>query len=205
MAALLSALPVQAEYKWIGDPPGWHRHQQIDYGASPRFVYPPPERKSEQQDPDNTPELKEAWNLWHKRVAEAVYVRFDGVADRAFSFPQPLACAVTYTVTREKQITDIRLTRKSNNAVFDSVVMMALKSMNGSPLLEFPAGSKRLSVEKTATFNKNSIICDPPSFKYDSTMPGEDRMIRDILEAKSKGKNAEQDPADGNREPISEE
>lgn len=115
----------------------------------------PPMQHGQANDPDNSQQMQVQWEMWHRRVAEAIFVRFDGVAQRAFANSRPIACHAAYTVTRDKQITNVRLLQKSNNIVFNSMLLMVLKSMNGNPILEFPPGSRRQSVEKTGTFSRN--------------------------------------------------
>ena len=115
----------------------------------------PPMQHGQANDPDSSQQMQVQWELWHRRVAEAIFVRFDGVAQRAFANSRPIACHAAYTVTRDKQITNVRLLQKSNNIVFNSMLLMVLKSMNGNPILEFPPGSRRQFVEKTGTFSRN--------------------------------------------------
>jgi hypothetical protein len=114
-----------------------------------------PMQQGHANDPDNSQQMQVQWELWHRRVAEAIFVRFDGVAQRAFANSRPIACHAAYTVTRDKQIVNVRLLQKSNNIVFNSMLLMVLKSMNGNPILEFPPGSRRQFVEKTGTFSRN--------------------------------------------------
>jgi hypothetical protein len=119
-------------------------------------------------DPDNSQHMQIQWEMWHRRVAEAISLRFNGIAQRAFAQSRPIACQAAYTVTRNKQIVNVRLLHKSNNIVYNSMVLMVLKSMNGNSVLEFPSGSKRESAEKTGEFDfhgsvtKDGTICDPP-------------------------------------------
>jgi hypothetical protein len=115
----------------------------------------PPMQHGQANDPDNSQQMQIQWELWHRRVAEAIFVRFDGLASRAFANSRPIACHAAYTVTRDKQIVNVRLLQKSNNIVFNSMLLMVLKSMNGNPILEFPPGSRRQFVEKTGTFSRN--------------------------------------------------
>lgn len=123
----------------------------------------PPMQQGSAQDPDNSQHMQIQWEMWHRRVAEAIFVRFDGVAQRAFAQSRPIACQAAYTVTRDKQIVNVRLLHKSNNIVFNSMLLMVLKSMNGNPILDFPPGSRRQSVEKTGTFSRN---CGVQGFKF---------------------------------------
>jgi len=114
-----------------------------------------PMQQGHANDPDSSQHMQVQWELWHRRVAEAIFVRFDGLASRAFATSRPIACHAAYTVSRDKQITNVRLLQKSNNIVFNSMLLMVLKSMNGNPILEFPPGSRRQFVEKTGTFSRN--------------------------------------------------
>ncbi len=146
-------------------------------GATDAFETQEP-RSSTTNDPDDSQELRSAWQLWHRRVDEAVFVRFDGVAQRAFANSRPFSCEAAYTVTHDRQIINVRLLKKSHNIVYNSMLLMVLKSMNGNPLLEFPSGSKREFVEKTGVFTRNCGICDPPC-------ETEDQAIRNMLNERS--------------------
>ena len=109
-----------------------------------------------QADPDNTPALQLAWDQWHKRVATAIYERFNSMAQLAFAFSQPLACYVTYTVTRDGRITNVQLQQKSNNVAFNVMVMTVIGSISGqTDLLAFPPGSQRNFVSKAGMFTQN--------------------------------------------------
>ncbi len=69
-----------------------------------------------------------------------------------------LTCQASYIITREKRIVNVRFLHKSNNIVFNSMLLMVLKSMNGNSALEYPTGSKRQNVEVSGTFSRNSDI-----------------------------------------------
>ncbi len=109
------------------------------------------------------PQMKLAWDQWHKRVAGAIYSRFNGLATTAFKQSQPMACEVAYTVTRDRKIQNIQLIQKSPNIVFNTMVYGVVKSMNGDPLLDFPQGSARQTVDKSGTFLWNYKV---QGFKY---------------------------------------
>ncbi len=123
----------------------------------------PPAAAQNPNDPDNSQHMQIQWELWHRRVAEAIFVRFDALAQQAFPHSRPIACQAAYTVTRDKQITSVKLLQKSPNIVFNGMLLMVLKSMNGNPILEFPPGSRRQVVEKTGTFSRNFGV---QGFKY---------------------------------------
>lgn len=114
-------------------------------------------------DPDSSQQMQLQWDEWHKRVAESIFVRFDAYAQKAFAVSRPLACQAAYTVTRDRQITNVRVLQKSPNVVFNTMLLLVLKSMNGNPILEFPPGSRRMSVEKSGTFSRN---CGVQGFKF---------------------------------------
>jgi len=109
------------------------------------------------------PQMKLAWDQWHKRVAGAIYSRFNGLATTAFKQSQPMACEVAYTVTRDRKIQNIQLIQKSPNIVFNTMVYGVVKSMNGDPMLDFPQGSARQTVDKSGTFLWNYKV---QGFKY---------------------------------------
>lgn len=112
----------------------------------------------------DSPEMDIAWNEWHKRVAQAVYIRFNNMAKMAFPQSRPLSCQITYTVTRDGQIVNCRSLQGSGDRTFDSMVLQVVASLNGSALLQFPQGSRRQQVEKLAGFEHN--FGDPKGFKY---------------------------------------
>ncbi|MBX9692866.1 MAG: TonB C-terminal domain-containing protein [Cyanobacteria bacterium] len=116
----------------------------------------PPARPADPNDPDSSQQMKLLWDIWHQRVAEQIFLRFDGVAQKAFPNSRPLICQAAYTVTNSGQITNIRLLRTSPNILYNSSLLVVLKSMNGNPILQFPPGSRRQSVEKTGTFMRNT-------------------------------------------------
>ena len=129
--------------------------------ATNQFV---PAQQGNLNDPDAAnPAMQLAWDAWHKRVAQEIYMRFNALAQRAFQRSKPLACQVAYTVTKDGQITNIRILRKSSNLIFNSMMFMVLKSMNGNPVLCFPPGSSRSFVEKGGTFSWNYGV---QGFKY---------------------------------------
>jgi|AGTN01.2.fsa_nt_gi hypothetical protein len=113
----------------------------------------PPKQPS--NDPDAaSPELQVAWDIWHKNVAMQIYQRFDAIAQKFFH-GRPLACQVAYTVTRDGRIINVRMLQKSPNIMFNSSLLLVINSMRGNPVLQFPMGSRRGVVEKTATFTRN--------------------------------------------------
>ncbi|MGD9684920.1 MAG: hypothetical protein AB7W16_27450 [Candidatus Obscuribacterales bacterium] len=115
-------------------------------------------------DPDSSHEMQLAWDQWHRRVAEGIYFKFNALAKTAFARNRSkLCCQVAYTVTRNHQVGNIIMIRKSPNLIFNTMVYAVVKSMNGNPILEFPMGSRRMSVDKTGTFLWNFQV---DGFKY---------------------------------------
>jgi hypothetical protein len=112
--------------------------------------------EADQADPDKSPELQLAWDQWHRRVANAVYERYNAMAQMAFKYSRPLGVYVTYVVTRDGQITDVKLQQKSPNVAYNTLIILVIKSLSGQKaLLQFPQGSKRFSVDKGGTFTQN--------------------------------------------------
>ena len=115
-------------------------------------------------DPDSSPALQLAWDQWHRRVAQAIYERFNSMAQLAFRFSTPLSCYVTYTITRDGRIVNAQLQQKSPNVAFNTLVLMVVSSMSGqTAILAFPPGSQRSFVSKAGMFTQN---CGVQGFKY---------------------------------------
>lgn len=120
--------------------------------------YETPNNMQGQQQPfsEETGAMQLAWDEWHKRVANEIYNRFNFLAKFAFRNSPPLICKVSYVVTNNGQITNLQMPQKSTNPLFNIVVLQAVKSLNGNmQLLTFPQGSRRLFVQKYATFSQN--------------------------------------------------
>lgn len=115
----------------------------------------PPRQMGNPNDPDNAPDMQLAWDMWHKRVAEAVYVRFNSLATMAFKHSKPLECQVCYSVTRDGRIVNARILQGSSSIMFNTMLVGVINSLNGNPILQFPPGSRRQFVEKGGTFQHN--------------------------------------------------
>jgi hypothetical protein len=127
--------------------------QQPAMSPNQNMLNVPPKQPS--NDPDAaSPELQVAWDIWHKNVAMQIYQRFDGIAQKFFH-GRPLACQVAYAVTRDGRVINVRMLQKSPNIMFNSSLLLVINSMRGNPVLQFPMGSRRQVVEKTATFTRN--------------------------------------------------
>ncbi len=94
-----------------------------------------------------------AWSEWHQKVEEQISRRFNKLAKEQSLPPSNTSeCQVAFTITREHQISDIHLVQKSPNMFLNTMAFIVIKSMNGSPELEFPSGTSRTTVEKVLTF-----------------------------------------------------
>lgn len=106
-------------------------------------------------EPDSSAEMQLLWDAWHKRVAETIFTKFNALAQLAFKHSPPLACEVSYAVSRDGQIGNLTVIQKSSSPMFNAMLLGVVKSMNGNPVLQFPPGSRRQYVEKTGTFTWN--------------------------------------------------
>jgi len=124
----------------------------------PQFSMLPPEALPSYKpaDPDASPEMQLAWDQWHRRVAEAIYQLFNAMAQLAFRYSRPLAAYVSYTVTRDGRVLNIRLQQKSPNVAFNAMILLVVNSISGQKeLLAFPPGSHRMTVDKGGMFTQN--------------------------------------------------
>jgi hypothetical protein len=119
---------------------------------------------SANNDPDSSSELRLAWDAWHKRVAAAIFQRFDFFAHSAFKYSPPLMSRISYTVTHDGHIQNLNVVQHSSNPMFDLLITQCVKSLDGDhALLQFPTGSRRVCVDKFGTFTQNNGI---EGFKY---------------------------------------
>jgi hypothetical protein len=135
--------------------PAQEQPQQQMHNLNAQTGGPPPQQFNP-NDPDSSPELQIAWNEWHRRVAAAVYDRYSTMANAAFYRSPPMAAAAAYVVTRDGHIANSHLTQKNGNPIFNAIVLTAINSLNGNmAILAFPQGSRRMTVDKSATFTQN--------------------------------------------------
>jgi hypothetical protein len=154
--------PMGAQQPQMGQMPPQMGQMPPRFATLPPNVMPPQQLR--QQDPDSSPEMRLAWDVWHHRVAEAIYVRFNAMAQLAFRYSRPLAVYVSYTVTRDGRVTNIQLLQKSPNVAFNAMVFMVVNSMSGQKdTLAFPQGSRRMTVDKGGMFTQNYGV---QGFKY---------------------------------------
>ncbi|HEY9788038.1 MAG TPA: TonB C-terminal domain-containing protein [Candidatus Obscuribacterales bacterium] len=107
-------------------------------------------------DPDNSQEMQLAWDEWHRRVAEAIFTKIQAFAGTILKRSQPLKGVVAYTVTRDGQIVNVRMLQPSPNIFYNAIILRAITSTAGSPVLQFPMGSRRMVCEKVSTFSHNT-------------------------------------------------
>jgi len=141
-------VPVQANY-----PP-------MQANMAPQNMMQPP---LQPMDPEMQGQMRLQWDLWHRTVAEEIFKRFDAYASKSFANSKPVSCDASYVVTANGQIKDIRLLHKSDNFMYNAMLIGVLNSMNGNPILAFPPGSRRQSVHKSGTFSRN---CGVNGFKH---------------------------------------
>lgn len=165
----IDALDAPAEMFKQQPPPAFNLNTQTDGpdryamplqpqgGQMPQQQAPPQQVQHNPNDPDSgNPQLQLAWDAWHKRVAEAIFVRYNFFAKAAFSHSPPLLCHVSYVVTRDGHIQALDMKQKSNNVLYNVLVFQAVKSLDGDiNLLQFPQGSRRQFVPKVGTFAQN--------------------------------------------------
>lgn len=124
--------------------------------AAPQFEGTAETSSQTVDDPDQSAEMQLAWDSWHRRVAEAIFARFNIIAKSAFKFSPPLQCRVNYVVTNSGQIGNVQMEQKSSNTFFNLLVLTVLKSVHGdATLLKFPDGSRRTLVAKQGVFLQN--------------------------------------------------
>jgi hypothetical protein len=138
-------------------------------GGQPDAMRQPPQQPPppafDPNDPDSWPDMKLAWDAWHRRVAATIFDRFNFFAKAAFKHSPPLLAAVSYQVTRDGHIINMNMSQKSPNVLFNVLVYQSVKSLEGDlSVLAFPQGSRRMVVPKYGTFTQNYRGQD--GFKY---------------------------------------
>jgi hypothetical protein len=146
----------------IEPPPAAPPSRGFGLGASTDdFVGKPPARPLQppkKADAEDTGIIKIAWDAWHKRVGTIIYQRWSYLSNAAFQISPPLNCRISYVVTREGNIEDVKVLAESPDEMYNALVVQAVQSISGDKaLLQFPPGSRRVSVEKVADFCQN---CD---------------------------------------------
>jgi hypothetical protein len=113
---------------------------------------------------EESAQMELLWDAWHKRVAQAIYERFNTSAQKLFKHSPPLACQISYMVAKDGRVGNVRVLQPSANPIFNTMLLTVIHSMAGNPVLAFPPDSRRQFVEKIATFTWNHKLggCDFP-------------------------------------------
>ncbi len=106
-------------------------------------------------DPDGQ-EMKLAWDEWHRRVAETIFNQISGYAKTFLAKSPPLVCVINYTITRDGRVINVRMQSNSSSIVYNAMVYATVSKMAGNPVLQFPQGSRRMTVDKISTFGHNN-------------------------------------------------
>ncbi len=139
---------------------------QMPQQQAPRQAMMPPQMQPptqmNQMRPNNNPndpdgqEMKLAWDEWHRRVAEAIFNQISTAAKTMLPKTQPLVCVINYTVNRDGRVVNVHMQQNSANILYNGMVYAVVARMSGNPVLQFPQGSRRMSVDKLSTFSHNS-------------------------------------------------
>jgi hypothetical protein len=114
-------------------------------------------RPNNPNDPDGQ-DMQLAWDEWHQRVAAAIYNQISGLAKTMLSKSPPLVCIINYTITKEGRVVNVHMQQNSSSIVYNAMVYAVVSKMAGNPVLQFPQGSRRMTVDKLSTFSHN---CGP--------------------------------------------
>ena len=95
------------------------------------------------------------WDEWHSQVEAEIYRRCPARVTKPLQHTPGLIASAAYTVTKDGRIVNARLTKKSNNPMFNELVLAAINSMNGNAILQFPTGSTVSQINKVGTFTQN--------------------------------------------------
>jgi len=92
------------------------------------------------------------WDKWHHDVAQVIFQRYNSAAELAFQSSPPLRGVVAYTVTRDGRILNVHVTERSPNVIFNTMLLGCVNSVAGDPVLQFPQGTHRQTVDKVSVF-----------------------------------------------------
>ncbi len=111
---------------------------------------PAANEETAQADPDDTPEMRALWDKWHEKIKMALNQQLIVTAIKHYRHRGLKSCKIACTVSKEGQISNIRILQASNDSIFDTKLVASIKELSGYPILRFPPGSKRESVENTS-------------------------------------------------------
>jgi len=112
-----------------------------------------------------------AWKTWYAAIDKALAERFTSVSGM-FSYGPALRAMIRYSVTKDKQITDVRVDQKSPNLMFNIAVQGVVNSLNNDPLLQLPDGNDGRDLQMRAEFKTDG--------KYEGWHDERDRVIQRI-------------------------
>ncbi len=132
--------------------------QQPRQQMMPPDMQPPTQVNQSRLSPQDAEEqqMKLAWDEWHRRVAEAIFNQISTAAKTMLPRTQPLICVINYTVTRDGRVVNVHLQQNSPNILYNGMVYAVVSRMSGNPVLTFPPGSRRMTVDKISTFGHNT-------------------------------------------------
>lgn len=102
-----------------------------------------------------SPSLQKDWEVWRQRLNDTNEQRIRFLSKVACKHSLPTLVKVSFVVTSEGQIRDIRFVEKSSK-LLSVIVWQTVKSLDGDKkLLSFPEGSQRTRVSDTVTLRHN--------------------------------------------------
>ena len=107
-------------------------------------------------------ELEIEWDDWRNQFGNAIERRTFRSAVDAMIVPLGITAYFHCTVTADRHVKDIRITKSSGTLWYDRAVKDAVTSMDGESILAFPAGSQRLEV----SFNIGLTHVDKKTNRY---------------------------------------
>lgn len=99
-----------------------------------------------------TPSKSDVWKDWQTQVAEEINSEFSKISERVDVDDRLLVVAATFTVHSDGKISDVSF-KPFCPADFRAMIMKTLKSVEGSPVLQFP--DKKESIVLGGKFSQN--------------------------------------------------
>lgn len=98
------------------------------------------------------------WVDWKKKIETLVSERYAFTASNNFK-SRPLTVTVSYVVTPESEVKDVRIRKKSAYKMFDNIVGSSIQSLSKNEILHFPV-PEDFDVSCVSTFNHFAAIGD---------------------------------------------
>lgn len=92
------------------------------------------------------------WNKWKSRIDGIAKSYFVALCKKEFHFAEKLECQVKFTVSADKKISNVTITRSSNNTKFDNTSVSAVKALSGNPALFLPSHLKVSAIQTQLQF-----------------------------------------------------